>query len=130
MTTSDLWDLFHGATRVLVGAGPVKQRLIDAWRVHLASLREQDVPDGMQARFAALRNAMHGAHPAGGLTAAEASVRKMSDRDATEHAAAILGMFATLSAHAGPDVTAAPRLRVVGRVADEDGELPGYLSRA
>ena len=130
MTTSELWDHFHGATRVLVGAGPVKQRLIDAWRTHLASLLEQEVPDGLQARFAALRTAMHGAHSAGGLTVAEASVRKMSDMDAAEHAKAILGMFATLSAHADPELAAAPRLRVVGRVADESDPLPGFLSRA
>ena len=38
-------DDFHAALQVLVGTGAVKQRLVDAYRRHLASLREPDLPD-------------------------------------------------------------------------------------
>ena len=81
------WDDFHAAMRVLVGAGPVKQRLVDAYRHHLASLREQDLPEAVRDRFVALRAAMHEAPATGGMTAPEASVRKMSEKDAAAHAA-------------------------------------------
>jgi hypothetical protein len=127
-----LWDVFDGAVRVLVGAGPVKQRLIEAWRDHLAPLHEKDVPDALRSRLAAVHAAMHVAHASGGMTAPEVSVRKMSDKDAAEHAVRILEMYAQLSAMNEFDAAAAPRLRVVRRE-DHDhraDELPAFLSRA
>jgi hypothetical protein len=125
-------DDFHAALQVLVGTGAVKQRLVDAYRRHLASLREQDLPDAVRERFATLRTAMHEAPAAGGMTAPEASARKMSDKDAAEHATAILEMFAVLSALNDSD--SAPRLRIVANIDDtltEDlFEVPAFLSRA
>jgi hypothetical protein len=125
-------DEFHAALQVLVGAGAVKQRLVDAYRHHLASLREQDLPDAVRERFASLRTAMHEAAAAGGLSAPEASARKMSEKDAAAHAAAILEMFAVLSALNDSD--SAPRLRIVQNVddtlTDDLFEVPAFLSRA
>lgn len=126
---ASLWDMFDGAVRVLVGAGPVKQRLIDAWRDHLAQLHEKDLPEALRSRLAAVRTAMHTAHATGGMTAPEVSVRKMSDKDAAEHAVRILEIYAQLCATT--ELEAAPRLRVVG--GEDHGradELPAFLSRA
>ncbi|HET7204164.1 MAG TPA: hypothetical protein VFI92_12435 [Steroidobacteraceae bacterium] len=124
-----LWNTFDGAVRVLVGAGPVKQRLIDAWRDHLAPLHEKDIPEGLRSRLAAVHTAMHAAHATGGMTAPEASVRKMSDKDAAEHAERILEMYAQLCAMT--ELDAAPRLRVVGGEEHSRAEdLPAFLSRA
>jgi hypothetical protein len=123
------WDVFDRAVRVLVGAGPVKQRLIDAWREHLAVLPDKDLPEALRARLATVRAAMHVAHAAGGMSAPEVSVRKMADQDAAGHAVRILEIYALLCAMNEHD--AAPRLRVVG--GDDHGaaeELPGFLSRA
>jgi hypothetical protein len=125
-----LLDDFHAAMRVLVGSGPVKQRLIDAYG-HLATLREQDLPEALHDRFVALKSAMHEARPTGGLTAAEVSVRKMSERDAAGHAAAIFEMFVVLS----EQDERAPRLRIVSNdnadgVTDDLFEVPAFLSRA
>ncbi|HET9692813.1 MAG TPA: hypothetical protein VFP48_00395 [Steroidobacteraceae bacterium] len=124
-----LWEVFDGAVRILVGAGPVKQRLIDAWRDHLAPLHEKDLPEALRSSLTAVRTAMHAAHATGGMTAPEASVRKMSDKDAAEHAVRILEMYAQLCAMA--ELDAVPRLRVVG--GEDHGaaeELPAFLSRA
>ena len=121
--------MFDGAARVLVGAGPVKQRLIDAWRDHLATLHEKDIPEALRSRLAAVRTAMHAAPATGGITAPEVSVRKMSDKDAAEHAVCILEMYAQLCSMT--ELDAAPRLRVVG--GDDHGrgeDLPAFLSRA
>jgi hypothetical protein len=126
-------DDFHAALQVLVGTGAVKQRLVDAYRRHLASLRETDLPDAIRDRFARLRTAMHEAPAAGGMTAPEASARKMSEKDAAEHAEAILEMFSVLSAL--DDSESAPRLRIVGSgdddtLTDDLFEVPAFLSRA
>ncbi len=127
------WDDFHAALRVLVGAGPVKQRLVDAYRHHLASLREHELPDAVRDSFVALRAAMHEAPATGGLTAPEASVRKMSEKDAAEHAARLLEMFTVLSALSENET--APRLRIVASGDDDTRtddlfEVPAFLSRA
>ena len=124
-------DDFHAALQVLVGAGPVKQRLVDAYRRHLALLHEQDLPDAVRERFATLRTAMHEAPAAGGMTAPEASARKMSEKDAAEHAAAILEMFTILSAL--DEAESAPRLRIVANddtLTHDLFEVPAFLSRA
>ncbi len=127
------WDDFHAAMQVLVGTGPVKQRLIDAYRHHLATLREQELPDSVRERFVALRAAMHEAPATGGLTAPEASVRKMSEKDAAGHAASLLDMFTALSAM--NEGESAPRLRIVASGDDDTQtndlfEVPAFLSRA
>jgi hypothetical protein len=126
-----LWDEFHAAMQVLVGAGPVKQRLIDAYSRHLLHVSGQDLPDALSGRFAALQSAMHEARPTCGLTAAEVSVRKMSERDAAAHANAIFDMFVVLSA----ENESAPRLRIVtsenaDTFTDDLFEVPAFLSRA
>jgi hypothetical protein len=124
-----LWDVFDAAARVLVGAGPVKQRLIEAWRDQLAPLHEKDVPEALRHDLAILRAAMHSAHATGGMTAPEVSVRKMSEKEAAEHAQRVLRMFVML---ATGETDASPRLRVVGATpyADAVEELPAFLSRA
>ena len=123
-------DVFDGAVRVLVGAGPVKQRLTDAWRDHLAPLQDKDVPEALRATLAEVRSAMHSARATGGMTAPEVSVRKMSEQDAAAHAVHILEMYAQLCADA--DSSSAPRLRIVGNAGHEldDDDLPAFLSRA
>jgi hypothetical protein len=125
------WDDFHAAMLVLVGAGPVKLRLVDAYRHHLGSLHEHDLPDAVRDRFNALRAAMHEAPATGGLTAPEASVRKMSEKDAAAHAASLVEMYTVLSAL--NESEGAPRLRIVASDdarTDDLFEVPAFLSRA
>jgi hypothetical protein len=125
-------DVFDGAVRVLVGAGPVKQRLTEAWRDHLAPLQDKDVPEALRADLATVRAAMHAAPATGGMTMPEVSVRKMSEQDAAAHALRILGMYARLCASADGEANGAPRLRIVGHVDHtlDDDDLPAFLSRA
>jgi hypothetical protein len=126
-----VWDVFDGAVRVLVGCGPVKQRLIDAWRDHLAPLHDKDLPEALRADLGALRAAMHASAAAGGMGAAEVSVRKMSEKEAAEHAVRIFEMHLRLVSNEA-DSGNAPRLRIVGDTQQTDAfeELPAFLSRA
>ncbi|MGI9245856.1 MAG: hypothetical protein ACR2I8_04025, partial [Steroidobacteraceae bacterium] len=106
---------------------------IDAWREHLAALHESDLPESMQGRFAELRAAMHSAHATGGVTAAEVSVRKMSEKEATRYAVSILEMYSQLAADGEQDVIDAPHLWIVGASQDAEirsEDLPAFLSRA
>jgi hypothetical protein len=126
-----LWDDFHAAMQILVGAGPVKQRLVDAYSRHLSHVHVQDLPDTLASRFASLQAAMHESRPTCGLTSPEASVRKMSERDAGAQATAIYEMFVLLSA----ENESAPRLRIVTNdnvdaLTDDLFEVPAFLSRA
>ena len=101
--------------------------------ITLPSLREHELPDPVRDRFVALRTAMHEAPATGGLTAPEASVRKMSEKDAAAHAAGLLEMFTLMSALSESE--GAPRLRIVAS-GDDDArtddlfEVPAFLSRA
>ena len=124
------WDVLDDAVRILVGCGPVKQRLIEAWRDHLSPLHDKDLPDTLRPRLQNLRAAMHSAHATGGMTAPEVSVRKMSETEAADHAVRILEMYAQVVGGEG-EAVGAPRLRVVGAAHDSDpGDLPAFLSRA
>lgn len=124
-----LWNSLDAAARMLVGSGPVKQRLIEAYKAHLAPLHDKDVPEALRSRLALLREAMHASAAAGGMSAPEVSVRKMSDKDAAEHAVRILEMYAALCAGGEAEPGGAPRLRIVGGDDGED-EPPAFLSRA
>jgi hypothetical protein len=83
------------------------------------------VPEPIAPQFSTLVAVLHGAHAAGGLSAPEVAVRKMSEKDAAHHAASILEMFVTL-AELREREPATRRFRVVG---DED-EAPAFLNRA
>ena len=125
------WKDFDAAMRALVGTGPVKHRLLDAYSHHLAQVRDQDLPDALRGRFVALHAAMCEARPSYGLTAAEVSVRKMSERDAAQWAAAILEMFVTLAAENVSQ--AGVRVLEIGNASEllqDVLEVPAFLRRA
>jgi hypothetical protein len=126
-----IWDNFERAVQVLVGPGPLKQRLIDAYLGHLSLVKPVDIPEPASTAFTALIEALKCARPTGGLSCAEVAVRKMSELEAARHAQGIVECFVALSwlrvAEADAP-TAPPRLRVVS---DSDGEeVPSFLSRA
>lgn len=122
------WDHIRGAVLVLVGPGAVKQRLITAYLEHLRAIDANALPHEVRDEFAALQSAFNGVKPAGGLSAAEVAVRKMSELDAALHAGRIVAMFVAMAdgGLAASEISAPPRLRVVG---DEE-DLPTFLSRA
>ena len=89
-------DRFYTAVRKLATEGPAKQRLISAYMSHLEGLSVQEVPDTIQARFAALQRAMTAVAATEKETAVQVSVRKMSQAETTRFSRSILAMFAEL----------------------------------
>jgi hypothetical protein len=87
------WDCFHFATLELVRSTPIKQRLISAYRRHLASFPEEQLPGEVRKPFGQVMRWLRGVQPLPGEDAVAASVRKMSNQEADECAALIVEIF-------------------------------------
>ena len=83
-------DRFLAAVRCCVGPEPVKQRLVDAWTQELEDIGISELPRQLRADFRVLRKAMNTAQPQPHESAASASVRKMSAKQAARHTVRIL----------------------------------------
>ena len=82
------WDKFHGAALLLAGAGPVKQRLADAFRTHLVDLEIEELPRELRAEFMSVSASLTSRRAMGGLGVIDATVRKLSDAQAAGYASA------------------------------------------
>jgi hypothetical protein len=87
------WECFHFATLELVRSTPIKQRLVCAYRRHLASLPEDDIPVEIRETFGQVMRCLRGVQPLPGEDAVTASVRKMSNQEADDCAALIVEIF-------------------------------------
>jgi hypothetical protein len=91
------WECLHFATLELVRSTPIKQRLVSAYRRHLVSLPENELPGEVRASFVQVMRALKGVQPLRGEDAVTASVRKMSNQEADECAASIVEIFGVVS---------------------------------
>ena len=87
------WENLHFATLELVRSTPIKQRLIAAYRRHLASVVEDQLPNEVRASFSQVMRSFAGVQPLRGEDAVVASVRKMSNQEADDCAALIVEIF-------------------------------------
>ena len=99
------WEKLHSATVTLAGAGPIKQRLFNAYVNHLASLDAEQMPREVRDEFGGLSRALHAVHPLPGEDTVRATIRKMSDGEAKEYAVQIVNLFAAVArAQANPRI--------------------------
>jgi hypothetical protein len=87
------WENLHFATLELVRSTPIKQRLISAYRRHLAMVVEDQLPSEVRGSFSQLMRSFSGVQPLRGEDAVVASVRKMSNHEADDCAALIVEIF-------------------------------------
>ena len=87
------WESLHLATLELVRSTPIKQRLVCAYRRHLVTLPEDQLPSEVRESFSRLMDSMRGVQPLRGEDAVAASVRKMSNQEADDSAALIVEIF-------------------------------------
>jgi hypothetical protein len=109
---SSAWENFFAATVVLASAGPIKHRLVEAFRLHLCDVDQEELPKEIREEFCSIANCMNCVKPLRGETAIQATVRKMSDLEAGKIAMRIvnlLGVVARQGAAQRP-----PKLRAVG----------------
>jgi hypothetical protein len=119
------FERFRDASLLLVGGGPLKQRLAQAFHRHLINLTVEDLPRDLRDPYAQLAAAFHSAHRTGSLDAVTSSVLKMSEAEACGHAQAIVRMFSSL--HEGQP---ASRPATLLRAVPDDQDIPAFLNRA
>ena len=115
------WECFHFATLELVRSSPIKQRLVCAYRRHLASLQESDIPSEVRECYAQVMRSMCGVAPLRGEDAVTASVRKMSNQEADDCAAQIVEIFGMMckTHHNATRSTSVVQLHSVERTTEE-----------
>ena len=91
------WECLHFATLELVRSTPIKQRLISAYRRHLGTFPEDQLPSELREPFGQVMRWLRSVQPLPGEDAVAASVRKMSIQEADECAALIVEMFGLVS---------------------------------
>jgi hypothetical protein len=95
MTTP--WESLRSATLELVRSTPIKQRLVCAYRRHLAAIPEELMPGDLRDAFNQVMRNLCGVQPLRGEDAVAASVRKMSNQEADDCAAMIVELFGRMS---------------------------------
>lgn len=90
------WECLHFATLELVRSTPIKQRLILAYRRHLAALAEDQLPKEVREPFSQVVGMLRGVKPLRGEDAVAASVRKMSIQEADDCACSIVEIFGAI----------------------------------
>jgi len=94
---STAWEQLEGAALSLVRSGPIKERLTDAFRNHLALLNAEELPDALREEFRACHDALTHRRPLRGEDAVRATVRKMSNQEADDVARSVVRLFAALA---------------------------------
>jgi hypothetical protein len=94
---SSAWEKLQGATLSLARSGPLKDRITDAYRNHLAQLDETELPKELRECFRNLSDALTRERPlVRGDDAVRATIRKMSNDQAEEVAMSVVHMFASV----------------------------------
>lgn len=94
---SSAWEHFFAATIILASAGPIKHRLVDAYRTHLAGLDQDELPKEIREEFSSMSACMSCVRPLRGETVEQATVRKMSDNEASQLATRIVNMLGVIA---------------------------------
>jgi hypothetical protein len=108
---STAWEHFFAATSMLASSGPIKHRLAEAYRTHLANLDTEEIPKEIRDEFCSLSSCMSSVSPLRGENAVQATVRKMSDTEAGGVAMRIVNMLGIIARNQS---AARPKLRAVG----------------
>jgi hypothetical protein len=87
-------DLLQRAALRLAQEGSIKDRLADAYTLHLSEVDANELPELVRHEFITMCDAMHRERPLPRESVIRASVRKMSNDEARQHAALVVRAFA------------------------------------
>ena len=93
-------EQLEGAALALARSAPIKERLADAYRNHLALVNPEELPAALRAEFRACNDALTRERPLRGEDAVRATVRKMSSQQADEVACCVVRLFAAMARQA------------------------------
>jgi hypothetical protein len=115
------FERLQGATLSLARSAPIKERLADAFRNHLALIEEDELPSELREEFRTLSHEVTRERPLlRGEDALRATVRKLSCDEAEAIASRVVHLFGDLS-----------RTQAVNtRQKSQKGIVPLYLAEA
>lgn len=116
-------DRLYAAVSVLAGDGHIKQRLIKAYRENLDAIAAEDLPRELRKSFRELQSRLHSVAPLNGEGPVCASVRKMSVREASECAVAIVDLY-------GDVIRLAQNLQDPLPLQDDVAQIPPFLVKS
>ena len=116
-------DRLYAAVSVLAGDGHVKQRLIKAYRDNLDDITEDELPRELRKSFCDLRSRLHSVAPLNGEGPVCASVRKMSAREASECAVAMVDLY-------GDIIREGDKLQDTLPLHDDAAKVPPFLVKS
>ena len=116
-------DRLYAAVSVLAGDGHIKQRLIKAYQDNLDDIADDELPRELQQRFRELRSRLHSVAPLNGEGPVCASVRKMSAREASECALAMLDLY-------GDMIREGDNLQDTLSLHDDAAKVPPFLVKS
>lgn len=93
---SNISEHLLAAVCLLVSADSIKRRLVSAYATHLSAIKEDDLPGEVRKDFTEVVNAISYVKPMRGESAVQATVRKMSDNEASRHAARIVEILGAM----------------------------------
>ena len=91
-----LCNRFIAAIRLCNGPLDIKKRLMLAWSEHLDAIDPNELPTQLRPKFIGLRKAIYCREPLPQETAPQASIRKMSVREAVSHTDTIIALYTEL----------------------------------
>jgi len=100
-------EQLESAALSLARSAPIKERLADAYRNHLALVNADELPAALRAEFRACHDALTHERPLRGEDAVRATVRKMSSLQADEVACSVVRLFAALARQASAEAALA-----------------------
>ncbi|HYL01843.1 MAG TPA: hypothetical protein VEU54_00345 [Steroidobacteraceae bacterium] len=104
---STTWEQLEGAALSLARSGPIKDRLADAYRNHLAFVNVAELPEALRQEFRTCHDALTRERPLRGEDAVRATVRKLSNSEADELACSVVRLFAAIAREAALEAAAA-----------------------
>lgn len=90
-------ELLQEAAVILSQAGSVKERLAHAWLSHLAVIDPAQLPDGFRGDFRQMSDAMRRERPLPRENPVLASIRKMSNEEASRYTALVIRLYAAVA---------------------------------
>jgi hypothetical protein len=106
---SAAWESLHHAALEFAAADTIKQRLIKAFSSHLEEMDLENLPPDLRTEFRRLTDRLTAVRPSRGETAVIATVRKMSNEDASSCAQQILELMVNLAEQRGRSTPARTR---------------------
>lgn len=114
MSTNPTWEKFQRATVTLARSGGIKDRLTDAYRNHLSTVLEEELPHSLRNEFRAFGHALTRERPVlRGEDSFRATVRKMSCEEAEDLACTVVQMFSAMPRGVAPAVRTKSSAQIV-----------------